>query len=87
MTYSGNRLHGQTGLYSGEYRPNRATLARLLLLVVWMSAVACHLESSDNKSLRIDFSQRTGADTWRKTMQENMSRELSGSGTETTDYS
>ncbi|WP_020607003.1 substrate-binding domain-containing protein [Spirosoma spitsbergense] len=77
MHYSGNRLNRRAGFYSGQHRPNRVTIARLLLLVVWISTVACQSDSSDTKSLRIGFSQRTRADTWRKTMQENMSRELS----------
>ena len=52
-------------------------MARLLLPVLWLLVIACQSDSPDNKSLRIGFSQRTSADTWRKTMQENMSRELS----------
>ena len=77
MNCSTRRQPEQTDLHSGEYRFGRAVIARLFLLAVWGLTVACQSESPENKSLRIGFSQRTGADTWRKTMQENMSRELS----------
>ena len=77
MPSSSSRYLHRMGLYTGAYRPKRSLVAQLLLLVIWYCIVACQSDSPDTRSLRIGFSQRTSADTWRKTMQENMSRELS----------
>ncbi|GAB2577783.1 hybrid sensor histidine kinase/response regulator transcription factor [Spirosoma areae] len=47
------------------------------LLSLWLLLVACTSSSTSDKTFRVGFSQRTEADTWRKTMRENMNRELS----------
>jgi len=49
-------------------------LSGLLLLCLTVSS--CNFNSSE-KTYTIGFSQRTNADTWRRTMLENMNRELS----------
>ncbi|WP_338868731.1 substrate-binding domain-containing protein [Spirosoma sp. SC4-14] len=55
---------------------------RLLSLNTWPILFCCLVGAgctspTENKSFRIGFSQRTEADTWRKTMLDDMNRELS----------
>jgi ABC-type sugar transport system substrate-binding protein len=47
-----------------------------LLAALWLLLGGCR-PTAQNKTYHIGFSQRTGADTWRKTMLESMNRELS----------
>ena len=46
------------------------------LSMLWLLTAGCNV-TEPNKHYRIGFSQRTGADNWRKTMLEDMNRELS----------
>lgn len=52
-------------------------ISAYLVVVLWFLLGACQPNSQRNKTYRIGFSQRTEADTWRKTMRESMNRELS----------
>lgn len=72
-----NRFKKHTRSYSVDCAPGMERMARLLLPVLWLLVIACQSDAPDSKTLRIGFSQRTSADTWRKTMQENMRQELS----------
>lgn len=50
---------------------------RYVLMAGMLSLLVSCNSTSENRTYRIGFSQCTGADSWRRTMQENMYRELS----------
>ncbi|QJW90345.1 substrate-binding domain-containing protein [Spirosoma taeanense] len=68
ITFGSSLLHSSAG------RGKKANFA--WLAVCWLLITSCQ-SATENKSFRIGFSQRTGADTWRKTMLESMNQELS----------
>ena len=76
MNYPSNRLIKCISSLSGEYGFFRSSSQWPVLLLLWLLTVTCTSTEPD-KTYRIGFSQRTEADNWRKTMLEDMNRELS----------
>ena len=60
----------------GRFALTKKVLLSFVFLVIWLLAGGC-TSTEPAKLYRIGFSQRTGADTWRKTMLQSMNRELS----------
>lgn len=76
MTYSPTCLTGRIASFWAQYAFPKKGISGVILLGVCLLLVSCNATEPD-KTYRIGFSQRTEADNWRKTMLEDMNRELS----------
>ncbi|MBC3788805.1 hybrid sensor histidine kinase/response regulator transcription factor [Spirosoma utsteinense] len=76
MNFSTNRLMPGRSRWRSDPAIVGRKVPLLLLVMVWLLMGGCQL-TTQKKTFRIGFSQRTQADTWRKTMLESMNRELS----------
>jgi signal transduction histidine kinase/DNA-binding response OmpR family regulator len=62
--------------FTGKHFFRGKEVVCFLIPVVYLFVIGCN-SNPENKTYQIGFSQCTGADSWRRTMQENMYRELS----------
>ena len=75
MRYSANWFVKLRALYIGEYVSRQQVIFSLLFSAIGL-LTGCE-PTPQTKIYQIGFSQRTETDTWRKTMLEDMNRELS----------
>ncbi|MBD2757602.1 hybrid sensor histidine kinase/response regulator transcription factor [Spirosoma validum] len=76
MNFSANWLTKHMASFSGKYAFIKKRINWIVLSAIGLLVAACNTTEPDN-TYRIGFSQRTGTDNWRKTMLEDMNRELS----------
>jgi signal transduction histidine kinase/DNA-binding response OmpR family regulator/ABC-type xylose transport system substrate-binding protein len=71
-----NLVRSSTTLVSSFLRGYMSLLIRLCAIALLGQLTGACTSTTKDKTYRIGFSQRTGADTWRKTMLESMNQEL-----------